>query len=160
MANWCDNTVRFSGDEKQLKHRYILLFRRLGQKGKKEMLGQMPNFISKKKSHFFDISVKNDTVCYVTKWTPNNDVLKEIADHFELDFTNRYDELANGIFGEASCQNGIILDIQLDLLDFQAYDYDKELLAYVYEGNSYESLNGRFLKSYWKKKKKQFEHGT
>jgi hypothetical protein len=158
MANWCDNTVKFSGDEKRLKQVHSL-FRRLGRKGKKEMLGQMPNFVSKEKSHFFDISVKNDTIFYVTKWKPNNDVLKEIADHFKLDFTNRYDELTMGIFGEASCQNGIMLDIQLDLLDFQAYDYDKELLAYVYEGNSYE-FEWPIFELLLEKKKEQFEQGT
>jgi len=123
------------------------------------MLGQMPNFVSKEKSHFFDISVKNDTLYYVTKWKPNNDVLKEIADHFELDFTNRYDELANGIFGEASCQNGIMLDIQLDLLDFQAYHYDKDLLAYVYQGNPYE-FEWPIFELLLEKKKEQFEQGT
>ena len=137
MANWCENTVRFSGDEKRLKQ-LISLFRKLGRKGKKEMLGQMPNFISKEKPHFFDILVKSDTIYYTTKWDPNNDVLKEIADHFQLDFTNRYDELGMGIFGEASYQNGNLLIVQLDPVDFQAYHYDKELLAYVYEGNSYE----------------------
>jgi hypothetical protein len=137
MANWCENTVKFSGDENRLKQ-LISLFTRLGRKGKKETLGQLPKFISKEKPHFVDISVKSETIYYSTKWNPNNEVLKEIADHFQLDFNNRYDELQMGIFGEASYQNGILLDVKLDPVDFQAYHYDKELLAYLYEGNSYE----------------------
>ena len=145
MANWCMNTVTFSGDDNNLKQLKNLL-KEMARKCRKTQLGQIPDFVAKENTHFFDISLTQNKICYVTKWSPNNEVLKQIADHFKLDFVNNYDELANGIFGEAIYKNGILLDVSLDLPDFQLYHYDKDLESYVFEGNTYEQEWDIFLK--------------
>jgi len=54
-----------------------------------------------------------------------------------LDFVNKYDELANGIFGEAIYSKGIYSNTTLEPQDFQSYDFDRETGLYVHEGKNY-----------------------
>jgi hypothetical protein len=137
MPNWCSNVVTFSGDKNQIKQA-LKLFRDMGRKGKKHMLGQLPEFISKEQPHFFDIHVKDDKVYLLTKSKPNNQALKEIADNFRIDFTNIFDDLPMGQMGEARYANGQMRVVCLDAFDFQCYDYDKETNTYLFGGDSYD----------------------
>ncbi|MDP9079952.1 MAG: hypothetical protein M3O71_21205 [Bacteroidota bacterium] len=83
---------------------------------------------------------------------PNLQGLKQIADHFQLGFVNYYDELANGIFGEAIYTKGNLLDICLDPADFQAYSFDPATRLFTYEGQTYENETPILKKCWWRKK--------
>jgi hypothetical protein len=140
MANWCMNTVKFYGDEQQIKE-LKSLFRKLARIGKKTSCGQRPDFATGKEPSFFDIMVsakEKNRICYYSKRVPNNAVLKEVADHFKLDFINTYAEPEMEFYGEASYKNGVLRIIRLDTYDKRLLNYDREQGGYVYEGQVYD----------------------
>src|ERR1700753_2417012 len=60
------------------------------------------------------------------------------ADKFNVDFINRYDELAMGIFGEARLESASYSDTRLEPIDFQSYDYDQTKKLYIYDNQTYQ----------------------
>jgi hypothetical protein len=69
-----------------------------------------------------DITVSDEKIYYESRWFPNLAGLVQIADYHHLDFVSQYDELANGIFGEAHYMKGELHDYRLDTADFQQVD--------------------------------------
>ena len=100
MANICNNTLLFSGKPKKLKAVHELF---------KEMLtdnkngdGAMPSFITNiTDGYLFDIYLDETdyVISYWTKWCPNEDVIKRIADEYKVDFVLDYEERGCGLFG-------------------------------------------------------------
>lgn len=71
-------------------------FRKMITKEQNENCGQLPEFISdESRGYFFDI-VWEEGDCifnYQTKWSPNTEVLKHIAERFNVDFILDYEEM-------------------------------------------------------------------
>ena len=136
MANWCDNSVEFAGEKRQLALA-MKLFKDMSSKGSKTG-GQLPYFIDKSQPHFFDIRIDKSKIFYDTEWEPNNQVLREIANHFKVDFVNNYDQLDNGLYGKAIYDGKVMLDVRLEAADFYSYDFDPGAKVYLFEGETYE----------------------
>jgi hypothetical protein len=99
MANICNNTLLFSGKPKNLKavreiFEPMLIDNENGY-------GAIPSFIANVfDGYMFDIYLdKTDYISYWTKWCPNEDIIKRIADKYEVDFILDYEELGCGLFG-------------------------------------------------------------
>ena len=137
MANWCNNVVQFSGDEQKIKE-IDALFNEMALMEKETRHAQLPSFVRSDDGYCFDIRAEEGTIYYDTKWVPNTAALVQIADHFQTGFVHEYSELAMGIFGEASYENGVLTDHHLDYEDFTRFDYGDDGL-YTFEGESYES---------------------
>lgn len=76
---------------------------------------------------------------YETKWSPNIELIKEVATHYGVGFVYDYCETGNGIFGEATLEDGEFRDIFLEPSDFDLYEFDEETDTYTFEGETFES---------------------
>jgi len=99
MPNWCSNIVVFRGSSVQL-NRIKRLFDQLAEKEKAEKKGQLPDFIQADEGYFFEIFTIGNALNYETRWSPNTDIIKKVADHFGVDFVHGYDEPMNGERGK------------------------------------------------------------
>ena len=141
MANWCSNSVAFEGNETAIEQ-VKLEFRKMQIRENKENCGQLPEFIlDKKRGYFFDILLE-DCGCifnYQTRWSPNTEILLQIAERFKVDFIYNYGEIGNQIYGVTVYSNNELTDICLEEEDFEQYDYQEETDTYSFEEENYES---------------------
>jgi hypothetical protein len=114
MANWCSNIVIFKG-EAILLNRVKFLFDQLAKKEKTENKGQLPDFIKADDGYFFEIWTLANILNYETRWSPNTDVLKQVADHFGIGFFYEYVEPMNGIHGKINYHNGVLTQTDRNL---------------------------------------------
>jgi hypothetical protein len=136
MANWCNNIVEFTGDSNKLENLQTL-FEEMAAKEKETKRGQLPEFVKSEDSYLFFIQWDGGILYYDTKWTPNIEVIRQVADCFNCGFIYRYSETANGLFGEAEYSGGILANVSLDWDDFSAYQYNTETDGYDFEGKHY-----------------------
>lgn len=67
MANWCFNTVTFTGEPDNVK-KVVYQFLSLRLKELETGNGQLPDFIGKETNYFFEISVKSGVLTFITRW--------------------------------------------------------------------------------------------
>lgn len=142
MANWCSNTVVFEG-----KPEAIIaiqeVFQMMKNKEETSEQGQLPDFINEDNGGYFFNIYWNEgdegVFQYETKWSPNTEVVRLIADRYELKFSQEYEEMGNGIYGKATYSDGILDDTALTDEDLEQYQYDEETDRYHFEGEEYES---------------------
>jgi len=109
MANWCSNIVIFKGGN---LGEVLRLFELLIQQEKEEGAGQLPYFIDVKDGYMFELWRISNVVNYETRWSPNTDIVKQIADHFQVDFIHEYVEPMNNIHGKISYENGVLTQLK------------------------------------------------
>ena len=141
MANWCSNSVAFEGNETALEQ-VKLEFIKMQLRENEENCGQLPEFISdKKRGYFFDILLEDGDYIfnYQTRWSPNTEILLQIAEHYKVDFIYNYEEIGNQIYGVTVYSNNELSEIYLEEEDFEQYDYHEETDTYFFEAENYES---------------------
>ena len=142
MANWCNNTVVFEGTDEAIEQ-ITQLFKSMADKEQKEDCGQLPDFVQDTHGdYFYNISQDNESTGvfqYETKWSPNIEVIQKIAEHYEVNFTQDYEEMGNLIYGRATFYDKLLTDIYLEDEDFEQYGFDEETDTYHFEGEIYES---------------------
>lgn len=142
MANWCNNTVVFEGKPEAIEQ-IQQLFKSMVEKQQEENCGQLPDFVEDSNGgYFFDIYQDDDVTGifqYQTKWSPNSEILRSIADLYQVDFVQDYEEMGNGIYGRVSYQNGILDDVCLSDEELNTYHFVEETDTYHFEGTTYES---------------------
>ncbi|MCX2680734.1 hypothetical protein OOZ15_12345 [Galbibacter sp. EGI 63066] len=142
MANWCNNTVVFEGKPEAIEQ-VQQLFKAMAEQEQKEERGQLPDFVEDSNGGYFFNIYKDDDVTgvvqYETRWSPNLEIVQAIAEHYNMDFIQDYEELGCLVYGRATYMDGILTDICLDDEAFEAYSYDEETDTYRFEGETYES---------------------
>ncbi len=142
MANWCSNTIVFEGEPEAIEQ-IQQLFKSMAEKQEKENCGQLPDFVEDSNGgYFFDIYQDDDVTGifqYETKWSPNIEVIQAIAEHYNVSFTQDYEEMGNCICGRAIFSDKLLTDIYLDEEEFEQYEFDEETDTYHFEGEEYES---------------------
>ncbi len=138
MANWCSNSVQLVGTKKTI-NQIQQLFNKMAAKQIKDRHGQLPDLISEKRGYFFDIRVEGDVIYYETRWSPNTDIIVQIANHFKIEFVHSYEESGCQIFGEAEYRNGILKSWDLETGDFDLYEENDENDGWIFENEFYES---------------------
>jgi hypothetical protein len=116
-----------------------MLFVKMARQGEKQHCGQLPKFIRAEDGFLFSIRWEDDTLYYETRWSPNTDIIKQVADKFNVDFTHFYEELGCLIYGEAEYKNKILTDVLLEAEDFDSFQEIEEAGEWVFEGKNYES---------------------
>ena len=158
MANWCSNSVAFEGNETTLEQ-LRLEFIKMQIRENEENCGQLPEFISdKNRGYFFDILLE-DGGCifnYQTRWSPNTEILLQIAEHYKVDFIYNYEEIGNQIYGVAVYSNKELTEICLEEEDFEQYSYNEETDTYTFEEENYES-DYEILETLLKRKIKNYK---
>lgn len=141
MANWCYNTVEFTGEEIAVK-KIMELFASMEQKENETKVGQLPDFITCDDGYFFSLcGYSENSLSYETKWSPNIGNVVEIAKKFDVNFIMTYEELGSNIFGKAiyTAGNDEVVDYYLTDEDFNRYDWNDEEGYYLFDGVEYES---------------------
>lgn len=142
MANWCSNTVVFEGTPETILA-IQKLFQSMKEKEEKTEEGQLPELMEETNGgHFFNIywnEGDEGVFQYETKWSPNTEVLRNIAEKYKVIFIQDYEEMGNGIYGRASYQNEILDDVCLSDEELETYYFDEETDTYHFEGETYES---------------------
>ncbi|MES2111891.1 MAG: hypothetical protein V4577_24250 [Bacteroidota bacterium] len=121
MANLCSNSVVFTGAPSDLEN-VKALFKEIEAKQEKDRQWYLPPYVTADFSKMQHITVEGEKINYDTRWFPNLAGLIQIADHHHLDFVSRYDELANGVFGEDRYTKGEFYDYRLDASDLEHVD--------------------------------------
>jgi hypothetical protein len=141
MANWCNNIIDFEGNPEAIEQ-IQQLFETMAKKEKEEEMGQLPDFVTQYNGYFFDIYWNDDDIGffqYQTKWSPNLEIVQEIAEYYKVNFVLDYEEMGNLVYGRAIFSDKLLTDIYLEDEDFDNYQFDEETDTYHFEGESYES---------------------
>ena len=142
MANWCSNTVVFEGKPETITA-IQELFQSMKGKEEKTEQGQLPDFIPDNNGGYFFNIYWNEgdegQFQYETKWSPNIEIIQKIAEYYQVDFVQDYEEMGNLVYGRATYRDGILSDIFLGDDDFEAYEQNEETDLYHFEGEEYES---------------------
>ena len=141
MANWCNNIIDFEGNPEAIEQ-IQQLFETMAKKEKEEEMGQLPDFVTQYNGYFFEIYWNDDDIGffqYQTKWSPNLEIVQEIAEYYKVNFVLDYEEMGNLVYGRAIFSDKLLTDIYLEDEDFDNYQFDEETDTYHFEGESYES---------------------
>jgi hypothetical protein len=142
MANWCSNTVVFEGKPEAITA-IQELFQSMKEKEEKTEEGQLPEFMEDTNGGYFFNIYWNEgdegQFQYETKWSPNIEIIQKIAEYYQVDFVQDYEEMGNLVYGRATYRDSILSDIFLSGDDFETYEQDEETDLYHFEGEEYES---------------------
>lgn len=142
MANWCSNTVVFEGQLEAIEQ-IQQLFQLMAEQEQNEGCGQLPDFVADGNGgYFFDIYQDNDVTGifqYETKWSPNIEVVQAIAEHYNVDFVQDYEESGNCVYGRTTFADKLLTDIYLEYEDFERFEFDEETDTCHFEGKEYDS---------------------
>jgi hypothetical protein len=133
MANWCKNTVLFSGESSRVEA-ILELFKEIEQQQNNTKQWHLPEFVTAPNSFMLDILIDEQQISYHTMWMPNLDALREIADHFMVEFTSRFEEAGMRISGIALYHDGILNEMQNEKHPEASYELDPKRQAYVVGG--------------------------
>ena len=142
MANWCSNMVVFEGNPEAIEQ-IQQLFQTMKGREEKEEQGQLPDFVPNTNGGYFFNIYWNDgdkgIYQYETKWSPNREVLKTIAEQYQIGLIQNYEEMGNLVYGRATFSDKLLTDIYLEDEDFGNYQFDQETDTYHFEGKDYDS---------------------
>lgn len=142
MANWCSNTVVFEGNEEAIKQ-IQQLFQTMKEKEEKTEQGQLSDFITDENGGYFFNTYWNEgdtgIFQYETKWSPNTEILKNIAEQYNVNFSQDYEELGCLVYGRATFSDKLLTDIYLEDKDFEKIQFDEETDTYHFEGEENDS---------------------
>ncbi len=131
MPNWCCNTVEFYAD-KAVTGKIEMLINGLAKKEKETAHGQLPDFVKAEKGWMFEIAFEEGVLYYQTRWSPNHEIIKQIADHFKCGFFYNYDEPGCCIYGELRYEDGVLKERCLDSEDYNLFELMEENDTYVF----------------------------
>jgi hypothetical protein len=137
MANYCSNSVLFVGDEQSVAQ-IKALFEDIEKKQNKSGLWHMPSFIESDGGFMLDIVIDKRAINYETRWVPNLEVLAQIADKYQVGFIGKFQEMGNGIYGEAAYREGKLSMVTLTKEELASLHYDKTLNGYLLGDQVYE----------------------
>ena len=142
MANWCSNTVVFEGNPETIEQ-IKWLFQAMAEKEQQEQKGQLPEFVNQYNGgYFFDLYFDNaetEVFQYQTKWSPNIEIIQEIAEYYKVDFVQDYEEMGNLVYGRAIFTDNQLTDIYLEDEEFDQYEHDDKTESYHFEGATYDN---------------------
>ena len=107
----------------------------------------LPDFVTVDKGHMLDITFNQDWINYESRWQPNLDLLVQVADHYQVDFISRFDEMSNGMYSEAIYEDKELKTIYRlawaeeelsDDAEFSAMREEQQLLIEKHAGAGYQ----------------------
>ena len=132
MANHYSNTVLFIGEPEQVAELRDL-FWGIERQQKLTHMYYLPDFVDDTTGYVNDISFNGQWINYQSRWTPNLYLLQQLADRYKVEFISGFDEMTNGIYGEALYSNGRLLAVYRDAYDEKSAVNDPDWLAFRQE---------------------------
>lgn len=140
MANWCNNTVTFLGNDADIE-KVVEAFRLIAAMS----YGEGQQIVKDGDSgYMFEIYAgeedqSQDYVNFQTKWAPVAAQLVKIANLFNVGFEYEYEELGCGVYGMYVYKNKELIDFyltddEIDLVIPKNEDWD----SWSYNGEEYE----------------------
>jgi len=129
MANYCSNTVLFLGDPTAVAE-LRQLFWEIERQQKLTRMYYLPDFVIDGTGYVQDISFNGQWINYESRWTPNLNLLVQLAERHQVEFISGFDEMTNGIYGEALYSNGRLLAVYRDAYDEHSAENDPDWLAF------------------------------
>jgi len=132
MANHYSNTVLFIGEPENvsaLRH----LFWDIERQQKLTQMYYLPDFVDDTTGYVNDISFNGQWINYQSRWTPNLYLLVQLAERYQVEFISGFDEMVNGIYGEALYSNGRLQSVSRDAYDENSAVNDPDWLAFRQE---------------------------
>lgn len=137
MANWCLNTVKFEAN-KAVTEELRILFLRMAEKEILENTGQLPAGYEGRNGYLFEIQMEEGQLSYLTKWSPNMEVITFVAKQYGAGFIYNYEEPLMAIYGIAFYKLEQLQDISLSEEDFKLYQYNESDGSYAFEGRIFQ----------------------
>lgn len=103
-----------------------------------ENKGQLPAGFEGSSGYLFEIQMWEGQLSYLTKWSPNIEVITFVAKQYGAEFIYNYEELAMAIYGVAFYRNEQLQDICLAEEDFKCYQYNETDENYTFEGEVFQ----------------------
>lgn len=98
----------------------------------------LPDFIEGDKGWMTDVALGSESISFRTSWVPNLNVIHQIAEHYGLNYVDRYEEPNMLVFGEAACQDGIFTHVYIEHSDLTAIGYDNAAGKYTYDDRLFD----------------------
>lgn len=128
MANYCSNSVLFLGEPAAITA-INEIFAKIELEQRHTHLYYLPDFVNGDKGHMMDISFDGGWINYETRWTPNLDLLVQLADRYQVDFISRFDEMTNWMYGEAIYHDCELKSVYRLAYEEESLHEDAELAA-------------------------------
>ena len=129
MANYCSNTVLFLGDQNAVAE-LRQLFWEIERQQKLTRMYYLPDFVMDVTGYVEDISFNGQWINYESRWTPNLNLLVQLAERYKVEFISGFDEMTNGIYGEALYSNGRLQSVYRDAYDEKSAANNPDWLAF------------------------------
>jgi hypothetical protein len=135
MANYCSNTAFFLGDQNAVSE-LRQLFWEIERQQKLTRMYYLPDFVMDGTGYVQDISFNGEWINYESRWTPNLNLLVQLAERYQVRFISGFDEMTNGIYGEALCSNGRLQSVYRDAYDEKSAVNNPDWIAFRHERQS------------------------
>lgn len=136
MANYCSNSVSFTGSEENVNATKSM-FHELEEKQRQDQTFYLPEYVSAERSYMLGICVTEDNIIFETMWVPNIEALQQIADYHKVGFVVEYGECGHMASGRVTYENGKLTEVYLDPDDFISPEYNEEEKTFTYEDEIY-----------------------
>jgi len=129
MANYCSNTVLFLGEPSAVAE-LRQLFWEIERQQKLTRMYYLPDFVMDGTGYVQDISFNGQWINYESRWTPNLNLLVQLAERYQVEFISGFDEMTNGIYGEALYSNGRLQSVYRDAYDEKSAVNNPDWIAF------------------------------
>jgi Ferredoxin-like domain in Api92-like protein len=133
MANRCFNELYFTGSNAAVKQANLFL---AGLPADKWDVVK----IEGTEGYFQDLFIRESRFHFCTRWEPDLQTVKAVADRFQVGFVLQYDDPQMSLYGQASYHRGRLTDIRLGREDFTGVAYRPEKDVFQYQGQDYDNL--------------------
>lgn len=146
MANYYSNTVLFLGEPNAVAE-LRQLFWEIDRQQQLTHMYYLPDFVDDTSGYVQDISFNGHWINYESRWTPNLNLLVQLAERYQVGFISGFDEMTNGIYGEALYSNGRLQSVYRDAYDEKsavnnpdwiAFRQERQILLERYPDNGHE----------------------
>ncbi len=132
MANICNNYIEFFGEKHNIEEAKNLFL---------ELMYEQADASCRLLDVFVSLWDDNSLIVeFSTKWSPEIDMMKDIAIKHKLSFILDYEELGNGLCGRAEYLMGTLVETILDEEDLNKFSYSSEDDSYIFEGTKYDNM--------------------
>jgi hypothetical protein len=96
----------------------------------------LPDFVDDTSGYVQDISFNGHWINYESRWTPNLNLLVQLAERYQVRFIIGFDEMTNGIYGGALYSNGRLQSVYRDAYDEKSAVSNPDWIAFRHERQS------------------------
>jgi hypothetical protein len=138
MANWCHNSVQFTGQPDKVSAA-MDFFRSIKEQQTLHKNYELPDFITADNKSIVEKGYDDERVSFRSAWRPPLLALNQIADEFGVGYTNKYEEFGMFEYGKAYYQDGQLDGVRLTPEDAGRITYYPEREVFVFEGKEFDN---------------------